>query len=344
MANSYSYDEWLKNRNAGSTQNSSLSSLPKPTGGYQNGTYTPTDYSGAYDSMYQSGLDSLYADYKANEDKLNAQLPQIAQEYDKQRSRAYANARISALGNNERLAAQGLAGNAYAAPVSGYSESSRVAYDNALRNALNYANMQQQNAEDDIRNQINELALQRDKGASDLYTQIAQALLNTQQSENQFAANYGQNQSQFEKNYALQQLQMEEAKRQFNEQMQAQASQTAYNQALQEVSTFGKVVTKAAADALGVPVGTTLSSLSVKQGTSGGRSSGGSSSKSKKKSGSLTTQKVKDTLNMITPGNIIGGMLSTALDAVNQYKKNEITDLELQRQYNTALSGGTPVR
>lgn len=274
MANSYSYDEWLKNRNTGSSQNASLSALPKPTGGYQNGTYTPTDYSGAYDSIHKSGLHSLYADYKANEDKLNAQIPKIAQEYDKQRSRAYANARITALGNNERLAAKGLAGNAYTTPTTGYSESSRIADDNALRNALNYANMQQQGAEDDIRSRINDLALQRDKGAADLYTQLAHALMGTQQSENQFAANYGQNQSQFDQNYALQKLQMEEATRQFNEQMAAQAAQNAYSQAMQEVSAFGKVVTKAAAEALGVPVGTTLASLSAKKSSGGSRGGG----------------------------------------------------------------------
>ena len=349
MANSYSYDEWLKNRNTGSSQNASLSALPKPTGGYQNGTYTPTDYSGTYDSIHKSGLHSLYADYKANEDKLNAQIPKIAQEYDKQRSRAYANARITALGNNERLAAKGLAGNAYTTPTTGYSESSRIADDNALRNALNYANMQQQGAEDDIRSRINDLALQRDKGAADLYTQLAQALMGTQQSENQFAANYGQNQSQFDQNYALQKLQMEEATRQFNEQMAAQAAQNAYSQAMQEVSAFGKVVTKAAAEALGVPVGTTLASLSVKQSTSGGRSGSGSSSGSGsgsgKKDSSLNEQEMKNALASIpTPGRIVGGILSAALEKANEYKKssNKVTDLDLLKAYNAKW--GTPSR
>lgn len=328
MANSYSYDEWLKNRNTGSSQNASMSALPKPTGGYQNGKYTPTDYSGAYDSLHKSGLDSLYAGYKANEDKLNAQIPKIAQQYDRQRSLAYANARINALGNNERLAAKGLGGNAYAAPTTGYSESSRIADDNALRNALNYANMQQQGTEDDIRGQINDLALQRDKGAADLYTQLAQALMGAQQSESQFAANYGQNQSQFDQNYALQKLQMEEATRQFNEQMAAQAAQNAYSQAMQEVSAFGKVVTKAAADALGVPVGTTLSSLSVKK-SSGGSSRGG---------GGTTQVKDENQNGTIGPLSSMFGYLSAVAQAAAPLAKKQKEEADAALTHSGRMS------
>lgn len=60
----------------------------------------------------------------------------IGQQHDQAARDAYANARISAIGNNEALAAQGLAGGLYQNPTSGMSETSRVAQDNALRSNL----------------------------------------------------------------------------------------------------------------------------------------------------------------------------------------------------------------
>jgi len=51
--------------------------------------------------------------------------------------------------------------------------------------------------------------------------------------------------------------------------MAAQQAEAAYNQALTELSTFGMIKTQEAADALGVPIGTTLKSLQGKTSSSG---------------------------------------------------------------------------
>ena len=129
--------------------------------------------------------------------------------------------------------------------------------------------------------------------------------------------------------------------------MAAQAAQNAYSQAMQEVSAFGKVVTKAAADALGVPVGTTLSSLSVK------KSSRGSGSRKKSGSNKISQQSMGNILaNIPTPGSVmngaISGALSLALAKAKEYnssnnKTGEPTDLDLLKAYN-AQWGGTPTR
>lgn len=77
---------------------------------------------------------------------LGASRSDIYDAYAKAKSGAYATSRISALGNNEQLAAQGLAGNAYAKPTSGYSETSRIYQDVALQNNLNQLGESQRNA------------------------------------------------------------------------------------------------------------------------------------------------------------------------------------------------------
>ena len=83
------------------------------------------------------------AQTQAQQAALAAELAQLKIDADAAKSAAYVNSRVSAIGNNEMLAMQGLAGNMYTNPQSGMSESSRIGQDANLQNNLNAANQQQ---------------------------------------------------------------------------------------------------------------------------------------------------------------------------------------------------------
>lgn len=72
---------------------------------------------------------------------LNQQKDPIKEAANKLRGDTYTNSRLSAIGNNEALAQKGLAGGVYQDPRSGYSETSRIRQDTALRNSLNAADL-----------------------------------------------------------------------------------------------------------------------------------------------------------------------------------------------------------
>jgi hypothetical protein len=108
------------------------------------------DIGSAYDkaaSNYRSALDAAY---RMQEQNLNAQAEELARQADAARSQAYVNARLDAIGNNEVLAAKGLAGNLYGEAKSGVSETARIAEDVAMRNGINAIT----NTETEQRNQI----------------------------------------------------------------------------------------------------------------------------------------------------------------------------------------------
>ena len=95
--------------------------------------------------------------YDASAQYLKAQEPDLISYYDKQRSGIYTGSRVSSLGNNERLAAYGLAGNAYAKPQSGYSESSRIRSDVNMQNALANLGAEQRGAIQSLQNAIRQI-------------------------------------------------------------------------------------------------------------------------------------------------------------------------------------------
>ena len=74
---------------------------------------------------------------------LNQQKDPIKEAAAKLRGDTYTNARLSAIGNNEVLAQKGLAGGVYQEPRSGYSETSRIHQDTALRGSLNAADLEE---------------------------------------------------------------------------------------------------------------------------------------------------------------------------------------------------------
>lgn len=108
------------------------------------------------------------------------QKQQLDTDYNRAASQAYANARLSAIGNNEALAANGLAGGVYQHPTSGYSETSRVAQDNALRYNLGEVELARVKAKKEVEDDINALRAQGMGEQADLLAQQAESLINLQ--------------------------------------------------------------------------------------------------------------------------------------------------------------------
>lgn len=133
----------------------------------------------AYDSaaaQYKAALDAAYNAQKAD---IDAQAAKLGDQYNAIRSQAYTNARLNAIGNNEVLAAKGLAGNLYDSPVSGASETSRVNQDIGMRNDINAATRQEQSERDTLALELLQAGYTRDveyaKWMADMMIAKAQA-------------------------------------------------------------------------------------------------------------------------------------------------------------------------
>lgn len=100
-------------------------------GGAQSGSLS---VSGLYDAAARSRLQAFETARGTIEQRLQAQYGDIDAAYRAGMTQTEVNARRSALGGEEKLAALGLSmGGSYDAPTSGYTETSRVAMDNAYR-------------------------------------------------------------------------------------------------------------------------------------------------------------------------------------------------------------------
>lgn len=159
-------------------------------GSYYGGSYSlpsaPSyDIGAAYDKsaeQYKAALDAAYNAQKAD---IDAQAQKLGEQYDAIRSQAYVNARLNAIGNNEVLAAKGLAGNLYQSPTSGVSETSRIAQDIGMRNDINAATRQEQNERDSLALELLQAGYARDveyaKWMADMMIAKAEAEMAAQQ-------------------------------------------------------------------------------------------------------------------------------------------------------------------
>ncbi|MDO5783824.1 MAG: hypothetical protein Q4P20_02035 [Eubacteriales bacterium] len=162
--------------------------------------------------------------------RLQNSLQGINTTYRNNVTQAQTAARISALGQEEKLAAAGLSGGSvYAAPTSGYTETSRVTADNNLRTNLNTLAatrlQQEQAARDTSSSEIAQARQSYENNASDIRLQMAQAQINQYNTDRQYTY---------------------------------QQQTTAYQQAMQRWQTYG-VVLPADAAILGVAAGTRTS-------------------------------------------------------------------------------------
>ena len=149
------------------------------SGGYSLPSVPTYDIGAAYDSaaaQYKAALDAAYNAQKAD---IDAQAAKLGEQYNAIRSQAYTNARLNAIGNNEVLAAKGLAGNLYDSPVSGASETSRVNQDIGMRNDINAATRQEQSERDALALELLQAGYTRDveyaKWMADMMIAKAQA-------------------------------------------------------------------------------------------------------------------------------------------------------------------------
>ena len=184
-----------------------------------------------YRAAEQSRLNAFESARQDSLKRLQSNLDDIGASYRSSVTQAQTASRISALGQEEKLAASGLSsGGSYAAPTSGYTETARVAADNNLRSNLNTLSAARLQQEQEARNASNtEIAQARqsyENSVSDIRTQMAQEQINQYNADREY-------------NYNV--------------------STTAYQQAMQRWQTYG-VVLPADAAILGVPAGTRTAS------------------------------------------------------------------------------------
>ena len=132
-------------------------------------------------------LESAKAQSKS---RMNQSIAAIRSDYRSNVTAAQNQARISALGLEEKLAAAGLnAGSVYGRATSGYTESARVASDNNLRSSLNSLMRARVNAENEARSQYSAETAQAEQ-----YTSQQLSAINLQKAQ----AKLSYNQSRYE--------------------------------------------------------------------------------------------------------------------------------------------------
>lgn len=107
-------------------------------GGYSSTVSSSINIGNLYDAIEKQRLAAFEVARQENARQLAAQRSTIEQQYTNNVTQAQTNARLTARGNEEKLAALGLnTGGMYASPTSGYAESTRISADNALKTELN---------------------------------------------------------------------------------------------------------------------------------------------------------------------------------------------------------------
>lgn len=200
--------------------------------------YQKYDYNADYEQAKKEQQKAQDAAYNSAVSELNAQSDKLSQQYDSARQQIYKNSLISAQGAREVMAARGLTS-------SGVSETSNIRRQIALQNSLNQANLQEQNQKNDIAQKIIQAGYTRDQNMAQYLAQAILSKSNAQAQEHQYAASYDFNAWQAQQEADRYQMEF------------------SYNKAMNEVSTFGRIITQEAADALGLPIGT--SSYAVQQ-------------------------------------------------------------------------------
>lgn len=150
----------------------------------------------------QQAIAAKQAATKAAVEAIIANNAAIGEQALQARRAAEANARLTAIGSNEKIAALGLAGNAYTAPSSGFSETSRVRGDNAYREALNSVGRDEITA---LRENSNQAAQAEAKGASE------QAALESEWSKTMAEWQRESQQAAYERQIAAAKLALQEA-------------------------------------------------------------------------------------------------------------------------------------
>ncbi len=228
--------------------------------------YQKYDYNADYEQAKQEQQKAQDAAYNSTVSELNAQSDKLSQQYDSARQQIYKNALISAQGAREVMAARGLTS-------SGVSETSNIRRQVALQNSLNQANLQEQNQKNDIAQKIIQAGYTRDQNMAQYLAQAILSKSNAQAQEHQYAASYDFNAWQAQQEADRYQMEF------------------SYNKAMNEVNTFGRIITQEAADALGLPIGT--SSYAVQQAEAAKKKVSSNNNTQKNPSKKYTEEQIK---------------------------------------------------
>lgn len=141
------------------------------------------------DDLYKASVaaqkKSLESTKAQSKSRMNQSIAAIRSDYRSNVTAAQNQARISALGLEEKLAASGLnAGSAYGRATSGYTESARVASDNNLRSNLNGLMRARVNAENEARSQYSAETAQAEQ-----YTNQQLSAINLQKAQAKLSYN-----------------------------------------------------------------------------------------------------------------------------------------------------------
>lgn len=218
-----------------------------------------------YDAAEKQRLQALQTAQKETARQLSENLAGIQQQYRSDVTETQTAARISALGLEEKLAAQGLSsGSAYGRATSGYTESARIAQSNQLRSNLNRLMLSRVQSERAARSEAAgtnaALTEQAQTDLAGLRAQSAQAQIDQYNADRTYTLNktqadrtYQLDKTQADRTYALEQLQYKN-----------QLAQTEYENALRRWETYG-VVLPADAKILGVKAGTRTADSAYRQ-------------------------------------------------------------------------------
>lgn len=146
---------------------SSGSSYSSPSRSYYR-TYQSIDINGLYDAIEQAKLKALQAAKEENAKKLAQSIADIEGNYEDSVRNTHVQSRLSALGNEEKLAAMGLnSASAYDMPTSGYTETSRISRDNMLSGNLNSLMTARNTAKSAATNTVNDANSRLDSEAAE---------------------------------------------------------------------------------------------------------------------------------------------------------------------------------
>ncbi len=246
-----------------------------------NKVYTPSSSGGSYgkSNSYSSGSNSsmiysveqMYKELEdmqskaledareRNKQALNDSLAEADGEFDTAATRAQTNARLTAIGNEEKLAVLGLSGGAYNDATSGYGESSRTMLDSALQSDINSIEQSRASTKSELREASNDIdyALTQDsiENMSKLALEKANTLYDFYKEDNAYELEKGKLIGVIDGKETMSKTEFDYGVSQDSYFNSYQENIDAYTSAMERWRVFGEVL-ESDANVLGIPAGT----------------------------------------------------------------------------------------
>ncbi|MBQ9942295.1 MAG: hypothetical protein IJP03_04730 [Christensenellaceae bacterium] len=205
-------------------------------------SYKKVDYRKIYDEAIENNRRQAQAAYEKVVMQAGDEQARIKSRHDGLRANAAAQARLTAMGSREEMAAKGLGGSAYGPVRSGADATLRTMENTALQNRLGSIGLQEESLLQEQRDRVSEAALDRDADVAAYERDVRlKQMEDERKQQNEWL------------DYQLRAYSAQQAAQKY----QQDVEQAALEQAYRELELFGKVMTRKAAAALGVSVGTT---------------------------------------------------------------------------------------